>query len=338
MLEICPYTYLGMSVTNSTLTLLALLCCLTSFSAVAQDAGAEAEDPFETAGLVERASGGGTPSGVLSIQDDNNSVRQGPYSFNFFSLISTDGVTHKQEKPQWSSYNYIGVNYRINFDEQISLRPAFNYNTPGRNRFGTYDEGGIIMGDTYFQYANFNALNLPGGISTVAQYRWYFPTGQNSRDRKTFGIAQGWFTFTRSLPHKMQLNYHVRPRYWFQSRTAGINKFNYADGTPGASIRGNPKYEWNHYLQLGKILSTNWAVLLDAGMTNRESYASEVNDIRPQRTEEINLAVGFRYNFNMRTNFILSISDNIRTKYARRPIKLGRDEEMNYALLTFIRL
>jgi len=338
VLEICPYTYLGMSVTNSTLTLLALLCCLTSFSAVAQDAGAEAEDPFETAGLVERASGGGGPSGVLSIQDDNNSIRQGPYSFNFFSLISTDGVTHKQEDPQWGSYNYIGINYRLNFDEQISLRPAFNYNTPGRNRFGTYDDGGLIMGDTYFQYAHFNALNLPGGISTVAQYRWYFPTGRNSQDRKTFGIAQARWIFTRSFPHKIQLNYHVYPRYWFQSRTAGINKFTYADGTPGASINGNPRFEVEHFLQFGKILTTKWALLLDLGTTIRETYASDANDIDKRRTEEINLGVGFRYNFNSRMDFIMSVGNDIRTKYTRRPIKLGRDEEMNYALLTFIRL
>jgi hypothetical protein len=296
----------------------------------------EASDPFETAGLKARTNS--DSAGIIGLQDDNLSFREGPFAYNFFSLVSTDGATIKQSSPQIFSYNYVGMNYRMNQDEQLSIRPAFLYTTPGRNSFGDYDEGGLELHDTYLQYAHFNALNLPGGFSTVAQLRWYLPTGRGSRERKTFGRAAGWFIFNRTLPNSFQLNYHVRPSYFFQSSRASISKFNYSDGSPGARVRGNQEYEFYHYLELGKILNPKWAIAVQLGHTEEKYYESEANNLEAFTRKTLNTALNFRYNLNPRINFIIAISNNIQRNNDNQPMKFGRDREMNYALLTFIRL
>jgi hypothetical protein len=312
------------------IALLGSLCLVSSVLTHAQD-----DDSFATKGLMARLKS--NPTGVIGLQDDLSSTAYSPFAFNFFSLVSLDGQRLQHPGPQVTSYNYVGMNYRVNQDQQFSVRPAFLYNFPGRNSFGDYDQGGLELHDVYVQYAFFNSLTLPGGIGTISQFRWHFPTGKSSRRRKTVGRAEGWFIFNRPFPHSIQVNWHFRPQWYFQSQTASINEFNYSDGTPGANLRGTQRYEINHYLEIGKILNDTWAVTTIIGTSLQDYYGSLNNDVERFRRETLNLGANVRYNFSVKTNFIFSVRNDLPTTRARRPMKVGRHDELNYSILTFHR-
>jgi hypothetical protein len=311
--------------------MLKLILLLSLFSAMAIYAQ---EDSFETAGLKNRMN---SASGVIGLQDDNTTRSYSPWAVTFFSLASMDQTLLKENNPQVFTYNYFGVNYRLNFNEQVSFRPAFLYKSAGTNSFGDHEGGGVEIHDAYFQYANFNLMRLPFNIGSIGQFRWYFPTGEGSKKSKTVGRLGAWLIFQKPLVNGFQINYNFRPDYYFQSTRASLNEFTYSDGSPGANIRGNRRYKIEHYLELGKVFNTTWASTMRLGQTYESFFDSPANDIEGFNREQTNLNLGLRYTHSFHLSFIFTINNDIVTTNAKYPFKIGREEELSYALLTFVR-
>lgn len=143
-----------------------------------------------------------------------------PWSLSAFSLMSLESDQINSGGSLFS-YNYIGPNYRLNFDERLSFKMPFLANSTGYDRFNDtcVQEQNMEIADPFFNYSNYNLALLPGEIDVYWDGRVYLPLSKNSRRQKMIGRLRSQFILSRLVTQNVQLEWRNLINFYHQSKS-----------------------------------------------------------------------------------------------------------------------
>lgn len=271
----------------------------------------------------------------LTEQDTLNQGRS-PFSYNFFNWTTVNAKNYRDGDGQFSSYNFVGIDYRLNYDSKVSFRPIFFLSSAGKNFFGDQVESDIALGDAYFQYSHYNIALLPGDIGVIGMGRVYVPLSDASKVNGMLSRIQGRVMLTKMVGRGIELAYHFYPSYFFYSRRGTTNYFD--------SVKGNKQAELEHFFELSEILTTQFGLSQRVGVTHEWLYDVPSARIQAKRDEFLNVSLMASYDVSS-VNFRAGVINDIKlreyntpsARARKKPLQLFREEELQYSLMTYVR-
>ncbi|MCB0361422.1 MAG: hypothetical protein KDD35_01785 [Bdellovibrionales bacterium] len=269
-------------------------------------------------------------------EQDTLSRKKSPFSFNFFNWTTVDAQAYRQGDARFSSYNFIGIDYRLNYDSKLSFRPVFFLSSSGKNFFGEQVDSEIDLGDPYLQYSHYNLALLPGDVGLFGAFRLFLPMSKYSKENKTLARTQLRLIMTKPLARGIELSYHSYPSYAFYARRGTTTYF----GNP----KGNEQAELEHFLELNEAVTTQFALSQRAGITHKWFYDVPSKGIEARRDEFLNLSLMASYSVSS-INFRAGVINDIKLREyktaseekRKRSLELFREEELQYSLMTYVR-
>lgn len=269
-------------------------------------------------------------------EQDTMSRKKSPFSYSYFNWATVNSRDYRNGDGQFSFYNFVGVDYRLNYESKISFRPVFFLSSAGRNFFGEDVGSEIAIGDPYFQYSHYDIALLPGDIGLFGAFRLYVPLSDASKVNKQLTRTEGRFVFTTPVGRGIELSYHFHPGYYFYARRGTTNHFGFA--------KGNKQAELEHFLELSERLTTELGFSQRVGLTHQWIYDVPSMDLASKRDEFLNLSFMASYSVSS-VNFLGGVINDIKlrefktpsSRLRQRPLVLLREEELQYSLMTYVR-
>ena len=259
-----------------------------------------------------------------------------PWSGAYFNWSTQRWDRTREGGARLESYNFLSATYRLSSSSSISLRPTFILSGAGRNGFnGYYESPEFRMGDTYFQYINWNLALLPWNVGLIGKFRFYLPTSESSSRRRLVTSLRSWMQFYKPLNRGYELTFHVRPEVYLYSQRGVMNRFH-------SGALANKQGRLESSLELAKKVSTNWGLAASAGVNYNFYYDVPSFGIK-RRTQE---TYKFSYTAFMDLGGVwlnLGFLNNVVTRGSNRrggdrSFRLFRDDEMKFSVMTYIRI
>lgn len=272
---------------------------------------------------------------VPLTEQDKQSNRRSPFSFGYFNWTTVNAKDYREGDGQFSSYNFVSIDYRLNYDSKVSFRPVFFLSSAGKDFFGEDVDSELAMGDAYFQYFHYNLALLPGDIGLIGALRLYVPLSDNSKDNKMLTRVQARLLFTRPLGRGIELAYHMYPGYYFYSQRGTVNYF--------GAAKGNKQAELEHFLELSERISQKLGFSQRVGISHEWKYDVPSQNVASKRDEFLNVSLMASYDIGS-VNFRAGVINDVKlrefspsAKAKQLPLKLFREEELQYSLMTYVR-
>ena len=273
---------------------------------------------------------------VPLTEQDTLFKKKSPFYFSFFNWTTVNVQDYREGDGQFSSYNFVSIDYRLNYDSKISFRPVFFLSSSGKNFFGKMVEEDLSMGDAYFQYFHYNLALLPGGVGLIGALRLYVPLSENSKKNKMFTRTQLRLLFTKPLARGWELAYHIYPSYYFYAQRGTTNYF--------GGAKGNKQGEVEHFFELNERLTPRFGLSQRVGITHDWKYDVPSQNVKAKRDEYLNLSLMASYSLGL-ANFRVGVINDIKlrefntpsSRAYKKPFALFREEEMQYSLMTYMR-
>lgn len=269
-------------------------------------------------------------------EQDTMSRTKSPFSYSYFNWATVNSRDYRNGDGQFSFYNFVGVDYRLNYESKISFRPVFFLSSAGKNFFGEDVGSEIAIGDPYIQYSHYDIALFPGDIGLFGAFRLYIPLSEASKVNKQLTRAEARFVFTTPMGRGIELSYHMHPGYYFYARRGTTNHFGFA--------KGNKQAELEHFAELSERVTTELGFSQRVGLTHQWIYDVPSMDLAAKRDEFLNLSFMVSYSVSS-INFLAGIINDIKlrefkapsSKLRQKPLALFREEEIQYSLMTYVR-
>jgi hypothetical protein len=275
-----------------------------------------------------------------------------PWAITAFSLITTE-MDQANNGGSLFSYNYIGPNYRINHNERVAFKMAFNANSNGFDRFNgnCIQEQNAAFEDAFIEYNNFNLGLLPGIANIFWSGRVYVPVSQNSRRQKMISRYKSNTIVSRWVTQRLLLEYRNDVSFFHHSQTTFQASFPddqcaIIDSPSQSNTRMYRLDNWlSFWYQISPRFSVGTSFILRQDAYNR-SDVFETSRQRDGRMQELTAFLGpsLRYTFTDNYNVILSVRDRVEYSGFRQDrqsnfSELGqfRAQNTEISLLSFIR-
>lgn len=269
-------------------------------------------------------------------EQDTMSRKKSPFSYSYFNWATVNSRDYRNGDGQFSFYNFVGVDYRLNYESKISFRPVFFLSSAGKNFFGEDVGSEVALGDPYLQYSHYGIALFPGDIGLFGAFRLYVPLSDASKVNKLLTRVETRFVFTTPIGRGIELSYHMHPGYYFYARRGTTNHFGFA--------KGNKQAELEHFVELSERVTTDLGFSQRVGLTHQWIYDVPSMDLRAKRDEYLNLSFMVSYSLSS-INFLAGIINDIKlrefntpsSKLRQKPLALFREEELQYSLMTYVR-
>lgn len=232
--------------------------------------------------------------GVFSDADSRISRGRGPWSSSMFNLTTADAKRANTSDGQVSAYNFIAVDYRLSYTTKLSLRPEFFWSGGGVDSYGREKKSEIKPGNIYLAYVDneFGLIPSPiGDLGIKLQFRMYIPFSEYWKQQRTITALEPRFQFYRPLGNGWQFNYRVHLRYYVQSQSAFLAKFD--DG--GTSVQVTPMADLEHYVEFNKSMSRQWSLSQDIGFEHTISNSSSANNLGTRKRTKLLFRPGINF-------------------------------------------
>lgn len=196
---------------------------------------------------------------------------------NLSAYVETD--TYDKGGASWSGSSYLSVNYKIDGDQRLSMRPVFYFNTAGFNKYGDSLSTETSLGDFYFVYSHYDLFETKtDSYSLSFTQRLYLPTSDYSKATKMITRSG------TSLLHKFQVarySYFTISQgfdYYFQSQKASLDPKiqTYPDGvTKWDPRKGNQQMALSHNIEFVHSFSRHWEASARIGLYDSWFYGSD---------------------------------------------------------------
>lgn len=279
------------------------------------------------------------------------STKYSPWSVNAFSLMSSE-LSQADQGGLLNSYNYVGPNYRLNSNERIAFKMAFNANTTGHDDFNgeCVQDMDASFANPFLEYNNYGLGLLPGFADMFWSARIYFPMSKSSRRKKEIAQYKSNLILTHWVSQKFLIEFRNDMRFYHQSKTTytgtHTEECRVVDNRNPSNTKKYRMDNWvSFWYRVNPIFSVGFSSKLREEGYNRTS-AFDTSRQRFGRMQTFTASIGpsLRYTVNNNYNFILSLSDKIEYsgfKESRQGdlSELGkfRKENLELALLSFIR-
>ncbi len=232
--------------------------------------------------------------GVFADADSRISRGRTPWSSSMFNLTTANAKQANRGDGQISAYNFIAVDYRMSYTTKLSLRPEFFWSGGGVDSGGREKKSEIKPGNIYLAYIDNELGIIPspiGDLGIKLQFRVYIPFSEYSKQQKTITMLEPRFQFYRPLGGGWQFNYRVHPRYYVQSQTAYLAK--YDDGYTTTQV--TPMADLEHYVELNKAITRRWAFSQDIGFDHKISNSSSANNLGTRKSTKLLFRPGVNF-------------------------------------------
>lgn len=288
--------------------------------------------------------------GILSVQSvfaqtsgtsssSSSSLLGGDWSSSYFNftVAGKDAVDHGVGS--WNIYQYVALLYRIDENQKVSFRPAFNTQTSGQDQFGNSKENKTTLADFHITYSNYTLANFPGEWDLSGTFYIYWPTSDSSQQKKWLSRVQAWLIFDKKFDRDWSMTYNVKPDYYFHTQQAFRNETVYPDGGRSVKSDNNQIGKLDHYVSFSRYVNKIFTPQLDIGLSHEWYYTSEEASSKPSVAEYFKIAPNSWIMLSKRVKFIAGIENRIDLRDRRgEDFQLFRDKETSYYLMSFISL
>ena len=209
-----------------------------------------------------------------------------PWSFSAFSLLSVEG-DQVDKGGSIFSYNYIGPNYRLNFDERLSFKVPFLMNTAGFDRYNDtcVQDQNAELADPFFNYSNYNLVLLPGEIDTYWDGRVYLPLSKSSRRQKMIGRVRSNFIFSKLITQNLEAEWRNEFNYYHQSKSTYVaqgtnDQCEVADNNNPSNTR---RIRMDNWINVWYRINRRWSLGVSTVFREEHRNRSETVDTSRQR-------------------------------------------------------
>lgn len=285
----------------------------------------------------------------LSVQETFNADG---YTYSFFSLAATEIDQTELDNTEngtgrISSYNYVTVAKRINYDLKGGVRIPFTYGTAGRDRFndGRVQDAELLLQDAILFLRNDSIALLPLDVGVFWEGRIYVPTGKYSQRAGTIGAYRNHFIFNKVLSRSFDFEYDQKLTYSHQSRTAYRNRFYDERGDLVDIASLTKSWELEHRFQTWYKLDADTGVGAQITYEDKyynkslaNSYTLDRSAPLTKRAEHlVKVGPALRFALSPKINFILNYADVVTATENMDELGQFKAENTEVALLSFIR-
>lgn len=267
-----------------------------------------------------------------------------PWSSSFFQYARANRELVAEGDARLETYNYIGINYQLNPDQRISLRPAFLYNTGGLNSFGDQFGQEFILSDVHINLSQYNVDNFLG-MKPVINFKMYLPTSSSSKEATLITRLGGHFILEKNIEDsKVKVAYNIKPDYYFvedptYTKTIKTNPV----GRPGRTLKRltqNKQAGIDQYVEVGYTMNRDLAFKGMVGFKDEWLYGDRSKGRAPTRNESFKWGPSVEYRINRDVSIIggMENSWSVLRPNPNRTQGILRGSETDYFVLTSARL
>lgn len=235
------------------------------------------------------------------------------------------GQTLNNQSEQLSSFDifdsYLSFNYKVSDDFRISARPAFGYVLQGTTNSGreTNDKARVRDFSFVAAFSNLFEESLPASVSYRFAPRLYLPTSDGSKEEGMIARLRLEQSVRWNFARYSDLNFYVKPSYFFQRSTSYVNS--------AGKIRTTKAADSEHGIELSRSLSKMFSIKPALNFIESWSNASGANNQSTFRSSVLDYRLGLEVRAMKELSFTIGVQ-------REQDLLAKKDDEMSYTILT----
>lgn len=273
------------------------------------------------------------------VMSAGDSLRR-KWNATLFSIASYSNMSFgKKETSARSldSYNYIGLNYKIDADTKFSVRIPFVYNTAGQNEYGDQVSSVMDLQDVHFAYSKYD-LGYIGDVDISGNVKVYLPTSEYAQNSKMIAKVRMEAYFEYSIGRFSSITYAMKPDIFWQRQTAYFNPDTpqWDDGSFKKDPRATTKqYSFEHYVEAVLDINRYFSVKPKAGFDEDWYYSSDVEQMEGSHVTKLKVGLGLEMRPVRGLTFTLGAQNQTTLgSYRGKDVAYGQPENTEYSLMT----
>lgn len=262
------------------------------------------------------------------------------WNMTFFSIASVSNMSYGKKNTAaraFGSYNYFGLNHRLNPDEKVSLRIPFLYNSTGQNEYADHVRQEVKLHDVIVAYS-MSDLGYIGDVDLSGNVKLYLPTSRFSQTQEMIAKLRFEAYFEYSIGRFSSITWAVKPDIFWQSRTAYLNEDTpvWEDGEFRRDPRStNKRYSLEHYVELVVDLNRYFAVKPKVGFDEDWYYSSEVEKLEGNHVTKLKAGLGLEIRPVRGFTFTVGMQNSTSlNSYRGKDVAYFQPENTEYSLMT----
>lgn len=261
------------------------------------------------------------------------------WNFTLFSFAHVANMSYgKSSSSERSveSYNYIGLNYKLDTETKVSARLAFNYNTAGQDEHGDTVTSAMSLNDFHLAYSD-KDWGYIGDIDISGNVKAYFPTSEASQNSKTITKIRAEVYFEYAVSRFSSVSYVLKPDIYWQHQTAYMKSDipQYDDGFKKDPRATTKQYSLEHYLE-GYVDINKYAALKPkVGFDEDWYYSSDVENLEGSHVTKVKGGLSVEIKPMNGLNFSLGFENSTTLgSYKGKDVTYWQPENTQYTLMT----
>jgi hypothetical protein len=276
-------------------------------------------------------------AGVSLIEDASDAT--GAFAKWNPSFFSIGGLTQQQVEKgggSFSSYNYVGLNYKIDHARRFSIRPVFFYNTAGFNKYNEYDTQATQMGDLHIVYSDYEILKFEE-VDVSTSFKLYLPTSDYSQQTHMILKFRPETYITKKVGMYNAITYVLKPDLYIQSQTVAV------DATTPRNSDGGYRFDprktteiagLEHYLEFDASLSKSFSIKPSLGFIEDWYNSSAAENLPSGHTTSAKIGLSFDFRVAKRVTLTLGLENKPKITNRKDDLAFFRPEDNSAFLMT----
>ncbi len=276
---------------------------------------------------------------VMSVGD---SFRK-KWNVTFFSIASSSNMrTSKKAKESGvenaalTSYNYFGVNYKIDSDRKVSVRLPFFFEATGIDKYGDQQKQDMSLSDIHIAYSMYD-LGYIGPVDISGNVKVYLPTSKFTSSTGNVARFRGEVYFEYALGRFSSIQYGIKPDIYWQSRTANYNT-DMPIGWDGNFVSDprstNKQYSLEHFVELVADVNKYFALKPRLGFDEDWYYSSTAEELEGSHVTKFRAGFGLEIRPMRGITFTLGIQNETSLNPYNGDIAFFMPENTQYSVMT----
>lgn len=260
------------------------------------------------------------------------------WGLTLFSIASISNSFQEVQEPRAvESYNYFGVNYRIDSDTRLSVRIPFLLNTEGYNKYNDKMASMAQIQDIHVAYAKYD-LGYIGDIDISGNIKVYMPTSEWSAKSGLIARLRGEVYFEYALGRFSAISYGIKPDlYWQRNRAFmdySIPRFD--DGNFMREPRGTTKqYSLEHFVEAYIDINKYFTIKPRLGFDEDWYYGSETEALESRHVTRLRSAIGVEVRPFRGWRFTFAMQDQTSLEsYRGKDVAFWEPQNIQYSIMT----
>lgn len=262
------------------------------------------------------------------------------WNMTFFSIASVSNMSFGKKNTaarSFGSYNYLGLNHRLNQDEKVSLRVPFLFNSSGQNEYADHVQQEVKLHDVHVAYSMYD-LGYIGDVDISGNVKLYLPTSQFSQNQEMIAKLRLEAYFEYAIGRFSSITWAVKPDIFWQSRTAYLNEDTpvWEDGEFKKDPRStNKRYSLEHFVEVVVDINRYFALKPKVGFDEDWYYSSEAEKLEGGHVTKLKAGLGLEIRPVRGLTFTVGMQNSTTlNSYRGKDVAYFQPENTEYSLMT----